>query len=619
MVICLPVLMAGKETHSVETFLGSILTSIPRSFRHHQSRASLVVWDTQTGVIIGKTDSWHLGKIMFHGDQRTITVIPQNRHFYTYDIFNCVQLCQGEILSPWGSGVGAHWTHNNGLQFAMSFEANGKLMINIYELQPTLTPPLSIFSSFPTLPQSRKFSFSSASFHASFFYKGTVNVINVQDSKSLLQTKVAQAYHPPPGQFSPDGQFFACGISEQEICTWQNTPTGYMPWSSLKPRLLFREFSWSPTSISILAWSSGGIQLLHPDNCLGPLSPSKVKPHHLDRSHLVAYSTDGIHIATAWQGGRDITVFNQNLGTVQRLSQMGMRIQDIKIFNNAIFAVDAYRLTRLDLGAGRITHSIHGSRRAAVSEMLAISDAEHLKLSNDCSQIAYIREKGVFLYDVKAQKVLKSTRWKISEHVCLRFTESLHEESPTKQVWISPDHHRAFEDYWFSIGQDIEDQLHYSQSDCVYVYLHRLVCVHKSVWLTLSMHQLEHQPMNHIPLHHEHHMAVPVEVWFSPSGKQLWFTTADNMCYCLEIDKDWECAGVTQESLEDAWLLFNPSFHEYTVEVGSAWLVDSRGRKLLWLPPNWRAVSQFNVRWNGNFLALLHNQHPEPIIIELQS
>ena len=205
--------------------------STPRS-NISSPKTLLVVWDTQTGIVIGSSNTQHRGGIMFHGDQGSITLIPWGHHFDTYNPLSLGLQCQGEILSPPDSQLGAYWIHEDTLQFATSFKTGGKSVINIFELQPTLTPPLHMLSSFSVPPQSGGFSFSPISFHASFVTLTEVIVLDVQNSKLLL-TKMAQGYNS--GQFSHDGCFFACGISMHEICVWQNTPTGYVPWSSLRP------------------------------------------------------------------------------------------------------------------------------------------------------------------------------------------------------------------------------------------------------------------------------------------------------------------------------------------------------------------------------------------------
>jgi len=183
-------------------------------------------------------------------------------------VLNDTQLCVGNIPL---SRLGAYWTHEDTLQLAKYSQTDGIFAINIYKLQSTLAPELHILRSFSIPNQSGAFSFSSLSLHASFVTTKEAIILSVQDSKVLLQYKIAQKYPPPPGQFSPDGNFYACKISADEICVWQNAPTGYVLWCSLRPRLPLKGLSWSPTSSSILCWGSEGIQLLNPGNLPNPV------------------------------------------------------------------------------------------------------------------------------------------------------------------------------------------------------------------------------------------------------------------------------------------------------------------------------------------------------------
>ena len=410
----LPVLTASEEIYSVDTFLMSILTSIPRSDPSHQYEGMLIVWDTQTGVITRKVNTEQSGEIMFHGDQRTITVMPMGQCFYTYDTLNCMQLCQGEIPLSLNFDLGSHWVYNCTLQFAISSKAKGKFVINIYELQPTSIPPLHILSLFPVPFECPTFSFS-VSFHVSFFSEGKVVVFDVQDSKLLLEAKFAQKY-PPLGQFSPDGHFFACGISEHEICVWQNTLTGYVPWSSLKPRSPFDNLSWSPTSVSILCWGSDGIYLLHTGNSPTPPSP-KVEHPCLQKCHLVAYSPNGIHVATIQKDSGVVTVLDCLSGTKQQFTNTCTQIQDIKITHNTIFAVGAAcELISWDLNTGGTSHDTHGAKGMPVIKNTTTGfPPEHITLSCDSSQIAYIRSSTIFLHNIKTQeRAFMHTNYKIN-------------------------------------------------------------------------------------------------------------------------------------------------------------------------------------------------------------
>jgi hypothetical protein len=128
--------------------------------------------------------------------------------------------------------LGAHWVYEESLQFSTSFENDGMLVVNIQELQQTSTPPLALIKSFPALPCG-KFSFSPMSFYASFVTKMEVIILDIEDSRILLQAKATHSPYTQPGCFSPGGCFFAYGIQEYKIHIWKNTSANYVPWSNL--------------------------------------------------------------------------------------------------------------------------------------------------------------------------------------------------------------------------------------------------------------------------------------------------------------------------------------------------------------------------------------------------
>jgi hypothetical protein len=365
----------------------------------------MLVWDIQTGVVIRDVDFCNEapGNLIFSGNQRTITLI-NGQYFLTYDGLNGTRLFGGSMLLSDSHQLGAQWAHNESLQYATSYKAKGKLTINIWELQ--LTPKLSclLVESFHVPPQDGKFSFSPASFHASFVTKREVVILDIQDSRILLHTKTTQPLYKPPGQFSPDGCFFACGILEHKLSVWRNTPAGYVAWSTLQPRLPFNKFSFSPTVTSILTWGPEGIQLLHPEISASSLSPNKIKPLHQHRNHLVTCSADGTWIATAQHEGSVVTVLDSLLGVPLWSIHVGVHIQDIKIVDDTIFVADGYRLIswKLDTGGGA---TVSGSYDT-VGVGAHMDGGGSLVLSNDCSQIAFAVGMGVFLYDIKVQEIL---------------------------------------------------------------------------------------------------------------------------------------------------------------------------------------------------------------------
>ena len=327
-----------------------------------------------------------------------ITFIPWGGNFETYGPLSNGLWCHGEI--PLGSKLGAHWTHKDTFQFATNYKTNGSSVVNIYEFQPTSTPPLCVLSSFPVPHQFGVFSFSPVSFHASFEVMGELIILDVRDSKLLLKTE--KSYHCPqvPGQFSYNGEFFAYGMSEHEICVWQNTPTGYVPWSSLRPRLPFKKFLWSPTSISILCWGETGVQLLYPDNHLNPPSPDRFRPHTRYSNHLVVYSTDGTHIVTAqWLDGGIVTVLDRLFDTPHQSIHTNVQLQDTKVIDNATFVVDVQKVVGWDLKAGSIGVAVDGT--TATGAVM-----EDLITPSNRSQLAFALGVKIFLYDVKTRKVV---------------------------------------------------------------------------------------------------------------------------------------------------------------------------------------------------------------------
>ena len=124
-------------------------------------------------------------------------------------------------------------------------------------------------------------------------------------------------------------------------------------------------------------------------------------------------------------------------------------------------------------------------------------------------------------------------------------------------------------------------------------------------------------------------------IWFSPDGHQLWFIADrtqnhgiipnilnhEPISYFtqLEIAEKNLVIKATQDLMDQwSWVKVLQSPHGYHIGSGSRWIEDSGGKKLLWLPPSWRARNACEVRWEGNSLALVDGHHLEPIIIEFQ-
>ena len=361
----------------------------------------IVIWDIQTGMVINDITTWDLGEIVFSWDQSTITSIT-GPSIHIYNRLSGERVHEGELLSSPKYQLGAHWVHEESLQFAISSKIDQELVISIQELQPTSDHLFHVVKSFPISPQDGTFSFSPVSLHASFVSGGEIVILDVQDSKILFQSKDARASYRTAGYFSHDGCFCVCGVLNGDICIWERTSTGYVPQSSLRPRFSWHGFLWSPTSISILCWGLNVVQLLHPDTYPGSISPNMVE-HVQFTDHIVVCSVDQTHIIIGQCGGGHITALDY-LGTKQQSVDTNATIRDIKIMDNTVFVIDGNRLSSLHLTIGGQVQSACGIRRENTPLHIHMNGV--LALSNNCTQVAFTSGKAAFLYDVEAQKVL---------------------------------------------------------------------------------------------------------------------------------------------------------------------------------------------------------------------
>ena len=487
----------------------------------------LVVWDVQTGILIREIDVGSFGKVAFSGD-RTIAIDGQDIGLWSYSVLSGKRLGEDCIGLPRGEALGAHWICNGSLRLATKFETSGRLGINIRELHPTSDPSYPVIGTFSVPPRDGEFCFSPASFHAAFFTTTRVDILNVQSSQVLLHAEVEQLLITL-GCFSPSGRFFACGTADCQIYVWKNGSTGYVPWTTLQPRLPFFGFSFSPTKASILTWGQKGIQLLSLRNPNNSLPPNDNNPPQ-NKNHLVACSLDGRHITVAQQGDGVITILDPLLATPLQFVAVDDQFFDLRIIGNTLIAVNGFNLFRWILESGENVYGENGGGRGAAIEPLGTSlhpnSIRQLVLSNDCSQIGYVLrgKRRVFLLDIKSKQLRKC-------------------ETQTK----------------------------------------------------------------------------PIGVQFSPDGHQLWAFMDRQLSTCdflqFEVVGD-ELVDVTGQGL--SWVVHQHSPYGHHIGAEFKWVEGPGGRKLLWLPPNWREDNGLGVRWEGSFLVLVNGSHPKPIIIKFQ-
>ena len=132
----------------------------------------------------------------------------------------------------------------------------------------------------------------------------------------------------------------------------------------------------------------------------------------------------------------------------------------------------------------------------------------------------------------------------------------------------------------------------------------------------------EHYGLDVYDMHTGNHLIASTTVddysdrpWITPDGSEVWIKTVEGW----KIIKDGESNVIGLERLPENTL---PSGgYPWKSPQGHAirdnwWMFNSRKKRLMWLPHHWRKSGQ-DRKWSGQFLGLLINELPEPVIIEL--
>ena len=107
---------------------------------------------------------------------------------------------------------------------------------------------------------------------------------------------------------------------------------------------------------------------------------------------------------------------------------------------------------------------------------------------------------------------------------------------------------------------------------------------------------------------------------FSPDGLNIWCAQDSGEAEVREVSA-WNLLEYEMESADIVNIKHSPegcpwgSSRGYRI-TDDWWILGPDGRRLLMLPPPWRSEPVRRV-WKGQFLALLHREIPEPVILEL--
>ena len=111
--------------------------------------------------------------------------------------------------------------------------------------------------------------------------------------------------------------------------------------------------------------------------------------------------------------------------------------------------------------------------------------------------------------------------------------------------------------------------------------------------------------------------------WFTPDECELWCGSFYEEAHRWKIIEG-SVPGTTK--LEYLGVnTYQPVGHPWRSSCGyqvtnDGWILNSSGKRLLWLPPYWRSYHPHGMGrvWSGQFLALLYGELPEAVILELE-
>ena len=109
--------------------------------------------------------------------------------------------------------------------------------------------------------------------------------------------------------------------------------------------------------------------------------------------------------------------------------------------------------------------------------------------------------------------------------------------------------------------------------------------------------------------------------WFTRDGCEVWHVTTPDKVTKHKVGTSGTFDIIKLKDLWSASYLpgrppWQPSCGYKITDDG--WILHSSGKQLLWLPPHWQPSEHWHRMWGSQFLALLHDELPDVVILELE-
>ena len=390
-----------------------------------------------------------------------------------------------------------------------------------------------------------------------------VYVWSTQDSKFLLEyTDTTDSSLDQWMSFSPNGHCFACGShsvgsDNPGVYLWEESHTCYIFHQWLTSNLNVSKLRISPDGGSIIVFGGSVVQLWHTMDSPTPISTVPAQAS-LDNGYrfILRFHPSKPLVAVVREEDEIITVLDLKSGTPQLSINTGMKVYALGIAGDNIAVVDEGKLVTWNLPTG-----VHLPNPRA-------------DITNSVQTITLNHEYG-----------------------------------PERTVLVSPDLCYIAIVNYVGIGgpcgeeEEEGDEYPFDEDNPgapLYLYNASTGKCHWYVWIRIE-----------------------ADPWFTPDGYEVRCRGDPGKVDRWKIVEDSESKITRLESLgstlcqpeESPW----ESSNGYQV-IGNQWILNPSGKRLFWLPPHWRSNEENLISriWSGHFLALLHSELPEVVILDME-
>ena len=371
------------------------------------SDTSLTIWDIQTGGVIRHIE-WYCGvnaQLVWSLDGGTIATIsqpkspamydqPQGWFTHTHGIVQVYNIASGTTSTHTLQSDGRPhlWAKDESFQVMTTTRDDEAYTIDISEVGSTVNK-IESFKIQPWRKDDVTKSFSPATYQISISTRNGICVLNVQNSKILLEKEGRFYSHC----FSPNGNFFAAYQPSHSIQIWKYTSNHYILW---------REIAWagkshtpsplqlSPTLSAIMGGPHGILQVWHLDGPSIATSPKKHNP-------LAVFSCCGAYMATCQEGDSTVTITNLHSQTTSQSINTDMEVEELALTCNVLSTLGSGIITAWQLTEEGVVDGVFGNREAGCSDAIWAVPAP-----TGGSQTATVVDQSVVISDGKPEQTV---------------------------------------------------------------------------------------------------------------------------------------------------------------------------------------------------------------------